>query len=77
VFNQPDLSNRPIRLLASQLRPADMPEVCARGSVEFVGGETLKPIAEYFGAKHETEARRLSGLNQAAKNAGCVLATRE
>jgi len=77
VFNQPNLSNRPIRLLASQLRPADMPEVCARGSVEFVGGETLKPIAEYFGAKHETEARRLSGLNQAAKNAGCVLATRE
>jgi len=49
VFNPADLSNRPITLLAGSLKPTDLERVCRLGSVGFVSGERLAPIAKLYG----------------------------
>ncbi len=42
VRNQPDLSNRPIRLASATLTPADIRILCARGTVAFVGASQMR-----------------------------------
>ncbi len=70
VINRPDLSNRPIRLLASKLHPADMFGLCKLGPLTFVDAKQLRPLNDLLGSKPrspydgaegalETEARRL------------------
>jgi hypothetical protein len=49
VINLPDLSNRPKMLLADSLKPRDLETVCSLGSVAFVPGPRLAPVAKTFG----------------------------
>ena len=74
VVNRPDLSNRPIQLIASGLRASDMPEICARGSIAFVEPLVLKPIADYFGAPLESASTHIQALEQAARRNRCSIA---
>jgi len=77
VLNQPDLSNRPIRLLASELSPSDMPDICARGSVAFFPASALKPIADFFGESQYPAWQHVLDLERAAQRAGCdIISTR-
>jgi len=71
VFNQPDLSNRPIRLLASELSASDMPDICARGSIAFFSASALKPIADFFGEPRYPTWPHALGLERAAQRARC------
>ena len=48
VVNRAGLTNRPILLLAGSLKPADLDGLCRMGSIAFVSGERLAPIAELF-----------------------------
>jgi hypothetical protein len=50
AFNLPDLSNRPRLLLANALKPQDLEAVCSLGSIAFVPGPRLAPVAKLFSA---------------------------
>ncbi|MFL6742704.1 MAG: hypothetical protein ACJ8E3_01930 [Sphingomicrobium sp.] len=50
VVNRADLSNRPIMLLGYALEPEDLTTVCSLGSVAFVPGPRLAPLARHFRA---------------------------
>ncbi|MEJ7933710.1 hypothetical protein WG907_05480 [Sphingobium sp. AN558] len=51
VFNRPDLSNRPIRLLAGSLTPAQAATLCRTHEVAFVDSTMLQPIRQMIDAK--------------------------
>ena len=61
VHNRPDLSNRPIRLIAPGIRPKDMPGLCAGRIVTFL--DPARPVPP-----SETQ----QGLKAAALAAGCT-----
>jgi hypothetical protein len=44
AINRPDLSNRPIRMVASHLSDSDVRSLCTRYRVAFVGRDELAPI---------------------------------
>ena len=71
VVNQPDLSNRPIRLLASGLNASDMADICARGNIAFFGAPALKPIADFFGEPQKPTWQHVLDLEQAARRVRC------
>jgi hypothetical protein len=71
VLNQPDLSNRPIRLRASELRASEIPDICARGRLVFIGTPVLMPIAAFFGAQPESSSRHALDLEKAARRIRC------
>lgn len=48
VINAPNLSNRPIRLLASKLTTRDMKQVCTHGSVAFFDESHFASDARYY-----------------------------
>lgn len=48
VLNRFDLSNRPILLISSLLRPDDLPALCARYSISFYDGPKMAPLAQLF-----------------------------
>jgi len=62
VVNQPDLSNRPIRLLASVLQAPDLPSLCARGSIAFFNAPALKPVADFFGEHQNPTSQHVLDL---------------
>ena len=74
VINRPDLSNRPIRLMASELRASDIREICARGSIAFFGGTPLKPVADFFGVKTEP-TRNMADLEHASSADNCSVSS--
>jgi hypothetical protein len=74
VVNQPDLSNRPIRLRASELRPGDMKDLCAFGSVAFIDAPQLQPIRALFGLPTIATHTHLFALEQAAYRFHCAVA---
>jgi hypothetical protein len=71
VLNLPDLSNRPIRLLASELSASDIPKVCARGSIAFIEAPRLKQIAEFFGGHQIPTSQHALDLEKAARRIRC------
>jgi hypothetical protein len=75
VLNQPDLSNRPIRLMASELSASDIPDVCAHGSIAFVEAPALMPITNFFGTIQIPVSQHILDLMQVAKQARCDAVT--
>lgn len=72
VINRPDLSNRPILLLASRLDPAEIGTVCRGHVIAFVDAPDLNPLNRLYGtplAKGPGEHQRR--LHEAAVHAGC------
>jgi hypothetical protein len=57
VLNRPDLSNAPVFLLASMLKPQAITDLCGRDTTMFVGGEELAPIKMFFG---DTKSKQTS-----------------
>lgn len=49
VRNRPDLRNRPLRLAANMLRPADIPILCSRGTIAFVDAPQMQALGLGFG----------------------------
>src|SRR6185312_940642 len=49
VRNSPDLGNRPLRLAANKLRPADVRELCSRGTIAFVDVPQMQALGLGFG----------------------------
>ncbi|MBU0555313.1 MAG: hypothetical protein KKD64_08515 [Alphaproteobacteria bacterium] len=73
VINRPDLSNRPVRLMASELHGDDLTRLCQRGSLTYVSASDLAGINDLFGlaaSPSVEEDKRL--LNHAPP--GCVRA---
>lgn len=71
VINRPDLSNRPIRLQATNLRNSDIPEICARGTIAFVEAPLLKPLGDFFGETPKPPSPHILDLKQAARRYRC------
>jgi hypothetical protein len=68
VLNRPDLSNRPIRLLASWLLPSDIAEICTQGHIAFVDASIMKPVADFFGVLQEPPSARILNLKKASED---------
>jgi len=49
VRNTPDLGNRPLRLAANKLRPAEVRELCSRGTIAFVDVPQMQALGLGFG----------------------------
>jgi hypothetical protein len=72
VINRPDLSNRPIRLLASQFDPTEIGGLCRGHVIAFVDAPELNPLNRLYGtrlAKGPGEHQRR--LREMAIHAGC------
>ncbi|WP_416463660.1 hypothetical protein [Sphingomonas sp. VDB2] len=59
VSNRPDLGNRPVRLMASQLDDRAMAALCRTHSIAFVGEKQLAPIQRAIPAKETATDRFL------------------
>jgi peptidoglycan/LPS O-acetylase OafA/YrhL len=70
VRNQPDLSNRPIRLAGKSLTPADIRILCRRGSIAFV--DVLQMHSMGLGVVQEPSSSHFSSLRSAAQDASCA-----
>ena len=68
VINRPDLSNRPLLLKASAVRPDQIGVLCARGSIAFLDGRRITSLAVPFGVAARDHT---AGLRAAAAAAGC------
>ena len=72
VLNRADLTNRPILLSRSYLRPADMPLLCRDQTLAFADAPMLVTVSRYFDIpKPERPTTKQSILRQAAAAAGC------
>lgn len=72
VLNRADLSNRPIRLSRTFLKPEDLPALCLRGTVAFADAPLLGAISRFFGLAPPTgPTPRQAALKTAAEQAGC------
>ncbi len=73
VLNRPDLSNRPLRLLADFLDDDLIGALCRDGAPAALPQESLyQPIGQYFGAQPDETARvRRAMLASRLKAAGC------
>jgi hypothetical protein len=70
VRNSPDLRNRPIRLAGSNLTAADIPVLCARGTIAFVDSTQMQALGLGF-----TKARtspHFQSLRAAAERLRCA-----
>lgn len=74
VFNRADLSNRPIRLLGSQLTPAALAALCRGRSVAFVDAPALAATTRAFGIDPPATSPAQRALRVAAVHGGCRLA---
>ncbi len=72
VLNKFDLSNRPILLLGSLLRPEDLPQICKRATIAFYGGPRLAPIARVLRTPiPSAPSAEFAKLRGAAQRMGC------
>lgn len=74
VLNRADLSNRPILLLGSKLKPADLAGLCRGRTVAFANSDQLAPLDRVFGqtpldgpSPHQRQLRDAAGM------AGCQM----
>lgn len=67
--NLPDLSNRPIRLSGKALKAADVPTLCARGSIAFVPVERMQALG--LGIHAGPTSRHFQALVHAANVPAC------
>lgn len=68
VRNQPDLSNRPIRLASATLTPADIRTFCARGTIAFVGASQMR--LQGLVPMDALDSKHFSNLGATAKSCG-------
>ena len=54
VTNRPDLKNRPIRIVADEVRARDIGKLCTMGSIALFPGSLLGPIQELYREPAET-----------------------
>ena len=54
INNKGDLSNRPLRLVAANIKPGDISTLCRRGSVTLLPTKSLAVINNHWGMKTET-----------------------
>jgi len=75
VVNRPDLSNRPIRLLAPGVDSSLIQSICRSGArVAMPTGALYHPIETYFLLAHQTRADTLiAELSPRLKTAGCTV----
>jgi hypothetical protein len=73
LTNRPDLSNRPIRLAASQLVPSDMRALCGFGSVSFYGPAQMRRIDEFLLGQAGKMSDRFVALADEARRLDCVV----
>ena len=72
VFNRFDLSNRPRLLIASLLKPDDLPGLCRRSTIAFYYASELAAMADLFGAPIASgPSPRARRLHHAAAAARC------
>jgi hypothetical protein len=71
VYNPPVLGQRPVRLLASKLDPADMRDLCRRGPIGFVGAAQLAGITRELGYPDAGAQQQLLPLRRASQAAHC------
>jgi hypothetical protein len=71
VLNRPDLSNRPIRLLASRIDPGTLRALCQVHTVALIGGATLNPIAVLHGQPTPVLASAAMARLKRAVATGC------
>ncbi len=67
VFNHGDLRNRPVRLIASEIAPTQVANLCSKGTITTVPGEKLRAVADTFGQKAKTThefSRLVASLKQ-------------
>jgi hypothetical protein len=64
VRNRPDLSNRPIRLASHMLKPADIVQLCSRGTIAFVDAKQMQALGLGFG--EPSNAADFQALRRAA-----------
>lgn len=74
VYNPPDLSARPILLMASHISPNELTSVCKRRTIAFFKGTRLKPINElYKGRGTSQPTQEIRQLERAAAAKGCTV----
>jgi hypothetical protein len=73
AINRPDLANRPLRMIASELDPASIPELCRRGSIAFVDARQLAPLNHFFGRPPAQPTPWQLAVERAAAAARCVV----
>ncbi|HEX4157722.1 MAG TPA: hypothetical protein VHY79_04540 [Rhizomicrobium sp.] len=75
VWNRPDLSNRPIRLIAHYLDEPVIRNICHPGvRVALPTGNFLRPIETYYLVPYSTTAdERIAALSPRLKAAGCTI----
>jgi hypothetical protein len=66
VRNNPDLSNRPLRLASTALKPADIPVLCTRGTIAFVDAEEMRALG--LGDRRDPGSARFELLRRAAQH---------
>lgn len=72
VINAPDLSNRPIRLLGSALRAADIAPLCRERTITFVDAPRIDGLSVYYGGRGAVRASdHQRALRAAALAVGC------
>ncbi len=72
VLNRADLSNRPILLSASRLRPGSLPALCRTHTIAFADSDRLAPLDRVFGQLAAAgPSPRQSRLHDEAVRAGC------
>jgi len=74
VINRPDLSNRPILLLASRLEPADIATMCRGHVLVFIDAPELNPLNRLYGTTlASAPGDHQRHLHEAALGAGCTV----
>ena len=70
--NRPDLSNRPLRLLQTQVTAETVARICKNGaSAVFIGYEDMEPMRAVFGAAMESHDEELRAFEKSMTLAGC------
>lgn len=74
VINAPALGNRPIRLMGSALRPADIATLCSGRRIAFVDAPRIDGLTAYYTGRHVAQASEHQlALRSAARQAGCAI----
>lgn len=74
VYNPPDLSARPILLMASHLSPNEIASVCKGRTIAFFKGPRLKRVNELYKSRASSEAtEEIRQLENAANAQGCIV----
>jgi hypothetical protein len=71
VTNNYNLSNRPILLIASLLRPQDLRAICKRSSIAFFDAPRLAPVALWIQPPMHSPSPEALRLHETARAIGC------